>query len=95
MASVILTSIFGALSAFSPNLPFLLFTRFTNMRILLNICIYNNRGMVGFGIGGAPAAFSLFLEFLPEKRRGICLVMIEVRYYFIPIDGMSEYLLPI
>ncbi|XP_033112116.1 synaptic vesicle 2-related protein-like isoform X1 [Anneissia japonica] len=35
------------------------------------------RGLVGFGIGGAPQAVTLYAEFLPAKFRGRCLVFIE------------------
>ncbi len=46
--------IFGALSALSPSLPYLLVLRF----------------LVGIGIGGANIPYSLFSEFLPTARRG-------------------------
>eukprot|EP01026_Neomeris_dumetosa_P050056 TRINITY_DN4381_c0_g1_i1.p1 TRINITY_DN4381_c0_g1~~TRINITY_DN4381_c0_g1_i1.p1 ORF type:complete len:407 (-),score=57.81 TRINITY_DN4381_c0_g1_i1:195-1415(-) len=34
--------------------------------------------MVGFGIGGVPVAYALFMEFVPASGRGLWLVVIEV-----------------
>jgi len=42
---------------------------------LVTMCIL--RGLLGFGIGGAPVAFSMYTEFLPTKNRGIVLVCFE------------------
>lgn len=42
---------------------------------LATMCIL--RGLLGFGIGGAPVAFSMYTEFLPAKNRGIVLVCFE------------------
>jgi MFS family permease len=50
------------MSAFSPTFGFLLFAR----------CL------VGFGLGGVPVAYSMFMEFLPSSRRGVWLTVIEV-----------------
>jgi MFS family permease len=50
---------FGALSTFSPIFIWLLILR----------------GLVGFGIGGAPQSTTLFAEFLPSKHRAKCIVM--------------------
>jgi MFS family permease len=58
---VLWTTVWGLLSALSPNLSWLLLTR----------------GMVGFGLGGAPVAFTLFAEFLPNETRGTQLVIME------------------
>lgn len=48
------TSIMGMASALSPNYSMMV--------------VY--RGLVGFGIGGVPVAFSLLVEFLPAAQRG-------------------------
>ena len=50
------------MSAFSPSFGFLLFAR----------------GLVGFGLGGVPVAYSMFMEFLPSSGRGVWLTVIEV-----------------
>ena len=60
--TTLLTFLAGLLSAVSPTFGFLLFAR----------------GLVGFGLGGVPTAFSLFMEFLPSADRGVWLVAIEV-----------------
>jgi hypothetical protein len=36
------------------------------------------RGLVGFGIGGAPQAVTLYAEFLPSKHRAKCVVFSNV-----------------
>lgn len=51
---VLWTAFFGLVSALSPNLNVLLLTRCG----------------VGFGLGGATVAFSLFAEFVPTPGRG-------------------------
>ncbi|XP_064612185.1 synaptic vesicle 2-related protein-like [Liolophura sinensis] len=56
------TFYFGILSAFSPT--------FIWMLIL--------RGLVGFGIGGAPQAVTLYAEFLPSGSRAKCVILIEL-----------------
>lgn len=61
-ATTILTFVAGLASAFSPSFGFLLFAR----------------TLVGFGLGGVPTAFALFMEFLPAGNRGKWLVAIEV-----------------
>jgi hypothetical protein len=33
--------------------------------------------MVGFGLGGAPVAFTLFAEFIPSRSRGTHLIVLE------------------
>ena len=35
------------------------------------------RAIVGFGLGGVPVAFSVFMEFLPSGNRGVWLTIIE------------------
>ena len=35
------------------------------------------RAIVGFGLGGVPVAFSVFMEFLPSGNRGVWLTVIE------------------
>jgi putative MFS transporter len=53
---------FGLLSAFSPN--------------MWTLCLL--RVLAGFGLGGAvPLDFSLFAEYLPTKKRGRWLVILE------------------
>uniref|UniRef100_A0A8C6PKD4 Synaptic vesicle 2-related protein-like n=1 Tax=Nothobranchius furzeri TaxID=105023 RepID=A0A8C6PKD4_NOTFU len=54
------TLYYGLLSAFSPLYGWLL----------------GLRGLVGFGIGGAPQSVTLYSEFLPVKARGICITLI-------------------
>ena len=61
-ATTIITFVAGLVSALSPSFGFLLFAR----------------TLVGFGLGGVPAAFALFMEFLPAGDRGKWLVAIEV-----------------
>ncbi|KAK2819139.1 hypothetical protein Q5P01_024700 [Channa striata] len=65
---------YGLLSAFSPVYGWLLALR----------------GLVGFGIGGAPQSVTLYSEFLPAKTRGICIMMIAA---FWAIGAVFEVLL--
>ncbi|KAM4532976.1 synaptic vesicle 2-related protein isoform 2-T2 [Fundulus diaphanus] len=65
---------YGLLSAFSPGYGWLLFLR----------------GLVGFGIGGAPQSVTLYSEFLPVKARGICIMLIAA---FWAIGTVFEVLL--
>ncbi|XP_033747024.1 synaptic vesicle 2-related protein-like [Pecten maximus] len=58
----VFTCYFGILSAFSPT--------FIWMLIL--------RGLVGFGIGGAPQSVTLYAEFLPSSSRARCVVLVEI-----------------
>ncbi|XP_028273579.1 synaptic vesicle 2-related protein isoform X2 [Parambassis ranga] len=51
---------YGLLSAFAPVFGWMLALR----------------GLVGFGIGGAPQSVTLYSEFLPVKARGICIMLI-------------------
>jgi len=62
IATAVFTSVFGFASSWSPNYYVLIVAR----------------ALVGFGLGGAPVAFSLFAEYLPAKNRGIPLVLFEV-----------------
>ncbi|XP_019937580.1 synaptic vesicle 2-related protein-like [Paralichthys olivaceus] len=48
------------------------------------------RGLVGFGIGGAPQAVTLYSEFLPAKKRGVCIMLIAM---FWAIGAVFEVLL--
>ncbi|XP_068561624.1 synaptic vesicle 2-related protein-like [Cebidichthys violaceus] len=52
---------YGLLSAFAPVYSWLLVLR----------------GLVGCGLGGAPQSVTLYSEFLPEKSRGICVMLIS------------------
>ncbi|XP_041666262.1 synaptic vesicle 2-related protein-like [Cheilinus undulatus] len=65
---------FGLLSSFAPVFGWLLFLR----------------GLVGFGIGGAPQAVTMYSEFLPAKARGISITMIAA---FWAIGAVFEVLL--
>lgn len=57
----VFTFIAGALSAAAPNFGALLAAR----------------GAVGVGLGGAPVAFALFMEFAPSPSRGVALVAVQ------------------
>lgn len=35
------------------------------------------RGLVGFGLGGVPVSFNLFLEFIPAAHRGQYSIILE------------------
>lgn len=70
----LVTFYFGILSAFSPTYIWLLILR----------------GLVGFGIGGAPQAVTLYAEFLPSKTRATCVTLVEV---FWAIGACFEVLL--
>lgn len=54
ITSTLFTFVFGFISAISINYAMILVSR----------------GLVGFGIGGVPVAFSLLMEFLPAANRG-------------------------
>ncbi|XP_023125808.2 synaptic vesicle 2-related protein-like isoform X1 [Amphiprion ocellaris] len=68
------TLYYGLMSAFSPVYGWLLVLR----------------GLVGFGIGGAPQSVTLYSEFLPVKSRGICIMLIAA---FWAIGTVFEVLL--
>ncbi|XP_006788935.1 synaptic vesicle 2-related protein-like [Neolamprologus brichardi] len=68
------TLYYGLLSAFAPAYGWLLLLR----------------GLVGFGIGGAPQSVTLYSEFLPMKARGICIMLIAA---FWAIGAVFEVLL--
>lgn len=70
------TFYFGALSALAPIFVWLLVLR----------------GLVGFGIGGAPQSVTLYAEFLPSKQRARCVVLTNV---FWSIGACLEVLLAI
>ncbi len=62
ISTVAIDSIFGLLSAFSPSFVWLLILR----------------GITGFGVGGTlPVDYSIFAEYLPAKKRGRYLVLLE------------------
>ncbi|KAK9821616.1 hypothetical protein WJX81_008270 [Elliptochloris bilobata] len=69
--TAVFTFAFGLASAGSPNYPFLLAFR----------------GLVGLGLGGAPVAFALYLEFAPSRHRGALLVALQA---FWTIGSMVE-----
>ncbi|XP_069028961.1 synaptic vesicle 2-related protein-like [Embiotoca jacksoni] len=68
------TLYYGLLSAFTPVYGWLLVLR----------------GLVGFGIGGAPQSVTLYSEFLPVKARGISIMLIAA---FWAIGAVFEVLL--
>lgn len=70
------TFYFGMLSALSPIFAWILILR----------------GLVGFGIGGAPQAVVLYAEFLPSKHRAKCVILTNV---FWSIGAVTEVLLAI
>lgn len=70
----LVTFYFGVLSAFAPSYIWLLILR----------------GLVGFGIGGAPQAVTLYAEFLPSKTRATCVTLVEI---FWAIGACFEVLL--
>jgi putative MFS transporter len=81
LITVSIFSVFGILSAFAPNAEWLF------------VC----RVMAGFGLGGAiPLDFSVFAEYLPSKRRGRWLVLLEAWWGIgvIAIAGLAWLLLP-
>lgn len=61
LATALFTSIFGVASCFANG--------YVSMMIL--------RGLLGFGIGGSPVAFSMLSEFLPRNDRGAYLIFFE------------------
>lgn len=68
------TLFYGLLSAFAPVYGWILFLR----------------GLVGFGIGGAPQSVTLYSEFLPTKSRATCIMLISI---FWAIGAVFEVLL--
>ncbi|XP_035523979.1 synaptic vesicle 2-related protein-like [Morone saxatilis] len=60
------TLYYGLLSAFAPVYGWLLVLR----------------GLVGFGIGGAPQSVTLYSEVLPVKARGTCIMLIAAFWAF-------------
>ncbi|KAK3244262.1 hypothetical protein CYMTET_46119 [Cymbomonas tetramitiformis] len=61
LSTALTTCIAGVLSALAPTYTVLLLCRM----------------LVGFGLGGVPVAFNLFMEFVPTNGRGHWLVLIE------------------
>ncbi|KAL2100506.1 hypothetical protein ACEWY4_004900 [Coilia grayii] len=68
------TLYYGLLSAFAPVYGWILVLR----------------GLVGFGIGGAPQSVTLYSEFLPTKSRATCIILIEI---FWALGAVFEVLL--
>ncbi|XP_073334329.1 synaptic vesicle 2-related protein-like [Pagrus major] len=68
------TLFYGLLSAFAPVYGWLLVLR----------------GLVGFGVSGAPQAVTMYSEFLPVKARGTCIMLIAA---FWAIGAVFEVLL--
>ncbi|KAL3145940.1 hypothetical protein ABBQ38_015300 [Trebouxia sp. C0009 RCD-2024] len=60
-ATALLTFSFGVLSALAPSYGWLIFFRF----------------WVGLGLGGVPVSFTLYMEFMPTKGRGVWLIWLE------------------
>ncbi|XP_013392843.1 synaptic vesicle 2-related protein isoform X2 [Lingula anatina] len=60
--SSVFTFYYGLVSSFSPVYVWMLILR----------------GLVGFGIGGAPQSVTLYAEFLPSASRAKCVVLIEI-----------------
>ncbi len=62
ISTVAIDSVFGLLSAFSPSFIWLVILR----------------ALTGFGVGGTlPVDYSIFAEYLPAKKRGRYLVLLE------------------
>ncbi len=60
--TILVDSLFGFLSALAPNFPLLVLFR----------------ALTGFGVGGTlPVDYSIFAEYLPRKKRGHYLVILE------------------
>jgi len=62
VATAVTTAVFGILSAMAPSYNLLLLTR----------------AGVGFGLAGAPAQYTLFMEWLPPSMRGRLLIAINI-----------------
>lgn len=69
--STVTTLIAGIGSALGATFRWVLFFRF----------------LVGFGLGGVPVAYGLFMEFLPNENRGVNLTLIE---FFWTLGSMCE-----
>lgn len=59
---VVFTFYMGLLSSFSPTYTWILILR----------------GLVGFGVGGVPQSVTLYSEFLPQKSRATCIILVEI-----------------
>ncbi|DBA80728.1 TPA: hypothetical protein ACH3X1_007959 [Trebouxia sp. C0004] len=60
-ATALFTFTFGILSAVAPSYGWLIFFRF----------------WVGLGLGGVPVSFTLYMEFMPTRGRGVWLIWLE------------------
>ncbi|MCB9129068.1 MAG: MFS transporter [Ardenticatenales bacterium] len=81
MATIGVDSIFGLLSALSPNFIVLLILR----------------TITGFGVGGTlPVDYSMFAEYLPQEKRGRYLVLLESFWALgtIVVAGLAWLLVP-
>uniref|UniRef100_A0A3P8Z0F0 Synaptic vesicle 2-related protein n=2 Tax=Esox lucius TaxID=8010 RepID=A0A3P8Z0F0_ESOLU len=76
MMSMVWVLYYGFLSAFAPGYGWVLVLR----------------GLVGFGIGGAPQSVTLYSEFLPKKSRATCIMLVEI---FWVLGAVFEVLLAI
>ncbi|NDJ52109.1 MAG: MFS transporter [Chloroflexi bacterium] len=79
--TILIDSVFGFLSALSPNYLFLLITR----------------TITGFGVGGTlPVDYSIFAEYLPTKDRGRWLVLLESFWALgvIVVAGLAWLIIP-
>ncbi|KAL0965642.1 hypothetical protein UPYG_G00283870 [Umbra pygmaea] len=74
--SVVWVLYYGFLSSFAPGYGWVLVLR----------------GLVGFGIGGAPQSVTLYSEFLPVKSRATCIMLVEI---FWALGAVFEVLLAI
>ncbi|GMH42232.1 hypothetical protein BSKO_10151 [Bryopsis sp. KO-2023] len=70
-ATATMTALAGFGSALSPNYAALLIFR----------------SLVGFGLGGIPVAFGIFMEFVPSKRRGRLSILMQCAWV---IGAMTE-----
>lgn len=79
LASSFATVLAGAASALSPDIAWLLFFRM----------------MTGFGIGGVPIAFSMYLEVVPTKHRGFWAAVIQMWWSVgtMSVAGLAWWLL--
>jgi len=79
LISSAMTVVVGLASAFSPSVEWLLFFRM----------------LTGFGIGGVPIVFSMFVEIVPTKRRGMWASIIQTWWSVgtMSVAGLAWWLL--
>jgi MFS family permease len=75
----------GILSDMRGRKPALLFSTVTTLVAGIGSALGRSFGavmffrfLVGFGIGGVPVAYGIFMEFLPSQNRGVNLTLIEL-----------------